>query len=266
VSDERLPIGRFARLSGLSIGALRHYGELGLLPPAAISGETGYRFYTHDQLETARLILRLRDLDMPLPEIQAVLAAAPKERRERIDRHRARMEARTFRLQRIVHQLTREMPMTAPVDDILEPDTHRSLGVALFNHTWTLLETESRDPAQDEEMVHAAHASRWHWSRTGVDDLPQRVAVGEWQCSRVYCVLGRAEPALHHARRSLALAEANDVEDWVYAAACETMARAYRVAGDKAAFAEWRERATSATAAIQDAGDREVIEGDLATL
>jgi hypothetical protein len=176
------------------------------------------------------------------------------------------MEARTFRLQRIVHQLTKEMPMTAPVDDILEPETHRSLAAALFNHTWTLLETESRDPAQDDEMVHAAHASRWHWSRTGVDDLPQRVAVGEWQCSRVYCVLGRAEPALHHARRSLALAEANDVEDWVYAAACETMARAYRVAGDKAAFAEWRERATSATAAIQDAGDREVIEGDLATL
>jgi DNA-binding transcriptional MerR regulator len=261
-----LSIGRFARLSGLSIGALRHYGELGLLVPADVSAESGYRFYTHDQLETARLILRLRDLDMPLPEIGAVLTAGPRERRQRIDRHRARMEARTFRLQRIVHQLTEEMPMTAPVDEILEPDTHRSMAAALFNHAWTLLEAESRDAAQDDEMIHAAHASRWHWSRTGVDDLPQRLAVGEWQCSRVYCVLGRAEPALHHAQRCLALAEQDGVEDWVYAAACETMARAYRVAGDKAAFDEWRERATAATAAIKDAGDREVIEGDLATL
>ena len=41
--SELLSIGRFARLTGLSIGALRHYDEMGLLPPAAVSPETGYR-------------------------------------------------------------------------------------------------------------------------------------------------------------------------------------------------------------------------------
>ena len=47
-------------------------------------------------------------------------------------------------------------------------------------------------------MIHAAHASRYHWSQVGE---PVNVAHGEWQCSHVYAALGRAEPALHHARR-----------------------------------------------------------------
>lgn len=156
--------------------------------------------------------------------------------------------------------------MAAPIDEVLDPEAHRAVAVVLFNHTWSLLEAEQRDASQDDEMLHAAHASRWHWARVGADDEPQRLAVGEWQCSRVYCVLGRPEPALYHARRCLALAEANEVEDWVYAAACETMARAHQVSGERAAFEEWRDRATKATAAITDVGDREVIERDLATL
>ena len=115
-------------------------------------------------------------------------------------------------------------------------------------------------------MLHAAHASRYHWSRAGDPHEAPRLAVGEWQCSRVYSVLGRGEPAVHHARRSLALAEMGLTEDWVYAAACEAMARAAKVSGDRAAFEEWRERATAATAAITEQDEREVIEGDLATL
>jgi hypothetical protein len=99
-----------------------------------------------------------------------------------------------------------------------------------------------------------------------VDDLPQRLAVGEWQCSRVYAVLGRGEPALHHARRCLDLVEAGGLEDWVAASAYEAMARASSVAGDRAAFEEWRARARTAADEITDEGDREVIEGDLATL
>src|SRR5947208_3678835 len=62
-ADDLLTIGRFARLSGLSIGALRHYDELDLLRPAEVDRFTSYRRYRRDQLETARLIARLRDLD-----------------------------------------------------------------------------------------------------------------------------------------------------------------------------------------------------------
>ena len=269
-TPELMPIGRFARLSGLSVGALRHYDAHGLLAPASVSEETGYRSYAVDQLETARAIALLRDLEMSLPEIRGYLSADAEGRRARLARHRGRLQARADRLHRVLHQF-KEIPMTndpagTTGTDQLEPDTHRRLGVDLFNHVWRLLETEERTVEQEDEMVHAAHASRWHWSRSDASDLPQRLAVGEWQCSRVYAVLGRAEPALHHARRCVALVEAGGLEDWVAASAYEAMARASSVAGDRLAFDKWRERARAATAAIADPEEREVIEGDLATL
>lgn len=264
--DELLPIGRFARQAGLSIGALRHYDALALLPPASVDRDTGYRSYRRGQIETARLIKRLRDLEVPLPEIRLVLAADAPERRRLLSAHRTRMEARTVRLQRIVHQLSQEVPMTTDAPALLDADSHRRLGADLFNHVWTILETEGRTSDQDAEMVHAAHASAYHWTKADPPDLRQRQAIGEWQCSRVYATLGRGEPALHHARRCLELAEGGDVEDWVRAAASEAMARASRVAGDRAAFEEWRARAEAATAAIADPAERQVIEGDVATL
>lgn len=52
--------------------------------------------------------------------------------------------------------------MTAPD---LDGATHGALGVALFNHVWTLLEKAERSPTETDEMIHAAHASRFHWSR-----------------------------------------------------------------------------------------------------
>jgi PPM family protein phosphatase len=68
-----LTIGAFARAVRLSPKALRLYDELGLLPPAAVDSDTGYRFYDPDQLERARLIAWLRRLGMPLARIRAVL-------------------------------------------------------------------------------------------------------------------------------------------------------------------------------------------------
>ncbi|WP_460343324.1 MerR family transcriptional regulator [Actinoallomurus acanthiterrae] len=67
-----LTIGAFARAAGLSPKALRLYDELGLLRPAAVDGESGYRFYDPAQLEQARLIAWLRRLGMPLARIRQV--------------------------------------------------------------------------------------------------------------------------------------------------------------------------------------------------
>jgi hypothetical protein len=158
--------------------------------------------------------------------------------------------------------------MTTPTtDNLTELDgaTHRALGVALYNHVWTLLETADRTPAQVDEMIHAAHASRFHWSRAEGSE-PVNLARGEWQCSRAYAVLGRGEPALWHARRCLAINEANGSADWDIASAYEAMARASLVVGDLDAAADWKARATAALDAIADQDDREIIEGDLAAL
>ncbi|HEX5591082.1 MAG TPA: helix-turn-helix domain-containing protein [Candidatus Limnocylindrales bacterium] len=277
MDDELLAIGRFARLTGLSIGALRHYDELDILRPAEVDRFTGYRRYRRTQLDTARAIARLRDLEVPLDEIRLVLAADdPADQRRRVAEHRSRIEARINRLGRILHVLGQlsagREPLvsdaaSAPTAPELDAAAHRRLGVDLFNHTWTLIEKPDRTPAETDEMIHAAHASRHHWSKAGTT---VNLARGEWQIARVYSVLGRAEPAQWHAARCLAYVEAavaaGEAEDWDLAAAYESLARAASVAGDRDAAATWRDRARAALAAIADPADRELIEGDLATI
>src|SRR5437868_12799992 len=79
-----LTIGAFARAARLSPKALRLYDELGLLPPAAVDGESGYRFYDPAQLERARLIAWLRRLDMPLARIRQVCDLPPEAAAEQV--------------------------------------------------------------------------------------------------------------------------------------------------------------------------------------
>jgi PPM family protein phosphatase len=74
---ERLSIGEFATRSRLSHKALRLYDELGLVVPAAVDPDTGYRSYDHTQLEQARLVALLRRIAVPLAEIKAILALEP---------------------------------------------------------------------------------------------------------------------------------------------------------------------------------------------
>jgi DNA-binding transcriptional MerR regulator len=276
VEDDLLSIGQFARLAGLSVGALRHYDELDLLRPADIDRFTGYRRYRREQLETARTIARLRDLELPLDEIRAVLATDdPVDRRRRLATHRARIEARSNRLVRLLHVLgrlsdgkepivtdTSSSPTAVATD--LDPATHRQLGVDLYNSTWTLIEKADRTSSETDEMIHRAHASRWHWARAGTD---VNLARGEWLCSRVYATLGRGEPALWHARRCVEIHEATeDRESWDLPAAYEAMARASFAAGDPASGALWKAKAIAALEGIADADDREPIAQDLAML
>lgn len=150
-----------------------------------------------------------------------------------------------------------------PLPPEIDPETRRSLAVGLFNRVWQLLETADRTTDQDDEMVHAAHASRYHWGEVGD---PKSRAIGEWQISRVYAVLGRGEPALHHARRCLEITQSAESEAWLFGSAYEALARASAVAGDLEAAAGWRARAIEQLGRIEDPDDREIVEQDIATL
>jgi PPM family protein phosphatase len=79
-----LTIGAFARAARLTPKALRLYDELGLLPPAAVEPESGYRLYDPAQLECAQLIARLRRIGMPLADIRVVCGLEPGEAAEAI--------------------------------------------------------------------------------------------------------------------------------------------------------------------------------------
>jgi hypothetical protein len=145
----------------------------------------------------------------------------------------------------------------------MDAQEERRLAVDLFNEVWRLMELEDRTPDEDDRMLHMAHASRHHWGEVGTSVNRSR---GEWQVSRVYTLLGRAEPALHHARRGLEICAANGTGDWDLAYAYESLARASAVAGDRQATNSWLDRARAAAADIADDEDRILLLDDLATI
>ena len=85
----RMSIGQFAKLTHLSVKALRHYHETAVLAPAVVDADTGYRYYEHSQAHRAHLVRRLREADMPLAEIADLLGADGDagDRRERVEAH-----------------------------------------------------------------------------------------------------------------------------------------------------------------------------------
>lgn len=89
-----------------------------------------------------------------------------------------------------------------------DPAAHERFAAECFNACWELMEKAERTAQDDEEMLLLAHASLWHWTRRPDYGVAKR-AIGHWQLSRVNCLLGRAEPALAHAR--LALEAARDL-------------------------------------------------------
>lgn len=133
----------------------------------------------------------------------------------------------------------------------------------LFNATWKLLLKDRRTRADKDAMVHMAHASRYHWSVVGG---PKEAAIGEWQISHVYAVLGRPEPALHHAQRSLEICESGEVGDFPLAYAYEALARAFALAGKARLRDACMKLAKAAGERIQEDEHRDLFFKDLRTV
>ncbi len=146
----------------------------------------------------------------------------------------------------------------------LAPDLQRQLAAGLFNKVWEYLEKPARSDADDQNMLSAAHASRWHWSQ--LDAGPVKAARSEWLLARVYAVLRRGEAAALHARRTLELCETHGIGGFDLAFAHEALARAAKVIGDAALLAQHRSAARDLTAGIADAEDRGWLETNLADL
>jgi DNA-binding transcriptional MerR regulator len=273
-ADRLLSIGQFARATGLTAKALRHYDAVGLLAPAVVEAGNGYRRYRVDQLAAARLIRKLRDLELPVAEVRRLLDLYEKDPdalTAELLAHRKRLESRVVRLQMQLHSLDHLVnekgwhDMGEGKDQLeLEPDLHRKIAAAYFNRVWTLLEKEDRTETEDAQMIHAAHASTYHWIEIGGSE--RRRARGEWQCSRVYCVLGQPEAAMFHAQKVLEICQREGIGDFDLAFAYEGLARASAVAGDTDEAHRWAELARSAATDIAGDFDRELLLSDLETL
>jgi hypothetical protein len=111
-------------------------------------------------------------------------------------------------------------------------------------------------------MLHAAHASLYHWLRAGTGVNHQR---GEWLIARVHAVLGHADLALQHATRCLELTSQHSalMEDFDFAFAQECMVRAHAVAGNRAEALKHLQHAKEAGEKIKDAEDKKIFFDDL---
>ncbi|MET0902786.1 MAG: MerR family transcriptional regulator [Acidimicrobiales bacterium] len=122
-----LTIGEFSKMTYLSVKALRHYHDVGLLEPAEIDPSSGYRHYTADQVATAQAIRRFRDLDMPLEQVRTVLRAPDlTTRNQAILDHLATMQEQLERTQHTVASLQELLSTPTaprPVDYRTLPDT-----------------------------------------------------------------------------------------------------------------------------------------------
>ena len=98
---KEISIGEFARRSRLSLKALRLYDERGVLVPSRVDQASGYRYYYAAQLDQARLVVMLRQLQLPLAAIKEMLAGDPVDAAERIAAHWREVES--------VHDARREL-------------------------------------------------------------------------------------------------------------------------------------------------------------
>jgi len=240
--------------------------------PTQLAGTIAHELGPADaaQLGRAEAIRLLRRLGVPLDDVATLVATDdPAAVRRVLLDHQRRTALRSAELNVVLQELQPLIDGKEPVmgthAEALDRETQRRLAADCFNKTWTLMEKESRTREDDDEMAHCAHASAYHWSQVGTAANRAR---GEWQCSRVYAILGRVEPALHHARRCLELVEAApaETEEFDLPGAYEALARAHSVAGDLGEARRYVELGRDVTAKIADEDDRRLMEADFASV
>ena len=84
---KEISIGEFARRSRLSLKALRLYDKRGVLVPSRVDHASGYRYYDTAQLDQARLVVMMRELQLPLKAVKTLLACDPADAAKRIAEH-----------------------------------------------------------------------------------------------------------------------------------------------------------------------------------
>ncbi len=146
---------------------------------------------------------------------------------------------------------------------LIDPALHRQLAVTLFNQVWSFLEQPQRTVEEDLQMIHAAHASRYHWGQVGT---AKEWSIGEWQIARVYAVLKRADAAAYHAAHALRWARDDSVAPFYKAYAFEALARAHALVGDPVKFDRCHSEARLLLEAVTDPEERKLLSADLMSL
>jgi hypothetical protein len=142
--------------------------------------------------------------------------------------------------------------------------THRALAVQLFNRTWELLESP-RSAAEDRAMLASSLASRLHWSSIGTEE---NFAAGDWLVAHVASQLGYCDMALDFATSAYETAQTAvpPLASWLLASTQEGLARAHACAGHDDERDRFAADARRTLDTVDDAEDRDLIAGQLATI
>ena len=146
-------------MSGVSSRTLRHYGEIGLLPPAGIGGN-GYRFYEQEDLLRLQQILVLRELDLGLSEIGDILDQQ-RDSIQALRGHHERLLREQGRLAQVAHTVART------IDEL---ESKKGLpGMTRINRPENLF--EGFDPTQYDDEARARWPQQWEQSKQFTDTL-----------------------------------------------------------------------------------------------
>lgn len=139
----------------------------------------------------------------------------------------------------------------------------RKLAPMAFNRAWELLDRTELSPEEEDEMLAAAFAQRYHWYEIG--DARTR-SIADWQVSRVAAVLGHADLARRFGFRSLEVAQAHNLGPFLEGFAHEAIARAAAVVDDVETFTEHLNEAKALVGAIDEDDERATLEADLSEM
>ena len=137
---------------------------------------------------------------------------------------------------------------------------HRFFSTQCFNEAWDLIGKADRTAVEEDYLVSMCHASLWHW-RCRADCTSRQISIGYWQLSRVNALVGEAANARKYAElcRGASTSEGPLLRGY----ACEALARAAMVAGDRAAVVRLKREAHLLATQVEDADDRTLLVNDL---
>jgi hypothetical protein len=141
---------------------------------------------------------------------------------------------------------------------------HKWFAVECNNRAWRLAEQTARTPAEDEEMVHAAHAAALHWSKVGTALHQARAAM---LLGQVHALVGDGKRALHYARESFAFVSAQeDTPGWEIAFAHAVLANAAAANDEHSLHHTHYARAKALGGALNDDEERAIFEATFRTV
>jgi len=147
-------------------------------------------------------------------------------------------------------------------------EIHKKLAAELFNRAWELHDKPGRTKDQDDEMIHAAHASAYHWlmlkGEMEEERWRQSTPRSHNQLANMYIAVKRSEPAIYHANRCVELCLERGIGDFDLAFGYECLVRAHDVAGNTVDRNNNIRLATEAGKAIAKEEDRKFFEQELA--